>query len=84
MEPTILESCHSTWVFDAQRMEFCRILRDVKVGGRCVTTQWRPYFELVEDAATFTVHLDPSGVRQLTSHRHTKHCDWCGNEAAVA
>ena len=29
MDVVILESCHSTWVFDLARMRFCRILRGI-------------------------------------------------------
>jgi len=84
MQPVILESCHSTWVFDPQRMEFCRILRHVVVGGTRVTTQWRRYYRLVEDSRTFAVELDPSGTRRLRCFHHAENCRECGGSTAVS
>jgi hypothetical protein len=30
MDTVIVESCHSTWVFDLTRMRFCRILKGIE------------------------------------------------------
>jgi hypothetical protein len=72
----ILESCHSTWIFDMDRNEFCRILKGVEAAGRLVTTEWRQYSDLVLDplTETFTVHLNTTHTRQIRSWRHTRDC----------
>jgi hypothetical protein len=82
-EPTIIESCHSTWIFDAERMRFRRILKDTEVGGQPVTTGWRPYYRLEADpgAETFTVYLNLVGSRVLRSWRHDADCTQCGQHA---
>jgi hypothetical protein len=76
----ILESCHSTWIFDTEHKQFCRILKGVEIGNRPVTTEWRPYSDLHLDPhrETFTVHLNATHTRQIQSWRHTRDCDQCG------
>jgi hypothetical protein len=37
-EPLTIESCHSTWIFDTDRMRFRRILKGTEVGGQPVVT----------------------------------------------
>jgi hypothetical protein len=83
MEATVLESCHSTWIFDAEHMRFRRILKDVRVAFRCVTTEWRPYSKLQFDplAQTFTVVLNDQGSRMIRCCRHTHNCTHCGKQA---
>jgi hypothetical protein len=78
-EPTVIESCHSTWVFDADRLRFRRIVKGAVVGGEPVATGWRPYYRLDTPAGseTFTVHLDLAGTRLLTSWRHGRDCTQC-------
>ncbi len=80
MKATTLESCHSTWIFDTGRMRFRRILHDIDVGHRSVSTAWRPYFELQADptAETFTVILNADRSRLIRSWRHTEDCVQCG------
>ncbi len=75
----ILESCHSTWTFDPERMRYRRILREVIPGSRPVSTQWRPYFglEIDADGESFTVVLNQEGTRLLRSRRHTAYCAQC-------
>ena len=79
MDVIILESCHSTWIFDREHEEFCRILKGVEVADRPVTTEW-PYWDLHVDpqTETFTVDLNAARTRQLRSWRHTRDCDQCG------
>ncbi len=81
-EPTmVLESCHSTWLFDETNMRFLRIVKDdSQVGG--VATTWQPYFELDldDDSESFVVWLNETGSRRLRSWRHRAHCDACGGE----
>lgn len=80
----ILESCHSTWLFDPENRRFCRILK-VEPAEPSVATDWRPYHRLVVNPGSdaFVVFLDPSGTRLLRSWRHTAHCDQCGGDATA-
>jgi hypothetical protein len=76
----ILESCHSTWIFDPSRMQFCRILKAIEVEDRAVPTEWRPYWglEMDPESEAFTVHLNQSRSRMIRSWRHTEDCAQCG------
>jgi hypothetical protein len=80
MKATVLESCHSTWIFDTDRKRFRRVLKDIEVGHHAVSTQWRNYFELQVDPAdeTFTVILLADHSRMIRSWRHTQDCVQCG------
>lgn len=77
---TVIESCNSTWVFDADRMRFRRILKGTEVGGEPVATGWRPYYQLEApaDSETFTVYLNFGGTRMIRSWRHAADCAQCG------
>jgi hypothetical protein len=83
MAPLVFESCHSTWVFDSERMRFRRILRGIEVHDHVVVTEWRPYFglETTEDSEAFTVLLNREGTRLIRSWRHTGDCRQCGGHA---
>jgi hypothetical protein len=85
MENLILESCHSTWVFDTDHLRFRRVLKGVTAGDRLVTTEWRDYALLEVDPFTeaFTVILNPEGTRMLRSWRHTHDCTQCGSSATT-
>jgi hypothetical protein len=78
--PLVFESCHSTWVFDSERMRFRRILKGIEVDDHRVATEWRSYYGLVvgEDSEAFTVLLNPEGTRMIRSWRHTRDCPECG------
>ncbi len=87
-EPTpdallVLESCHSTWHFDTERMRFRRVLKGLEFDARLSSTTWRPYYglELDPDSETFIVLLNPQGTRLLRSWRHVEHCSQCGGGA---
>lgn len=83
-EFVVLESCHSTWMFDPEHHRFCRVLKGPLVSSS-VATGWRPYHRLVlhPDSDAFVVFLDASGTRLLRSWRHTAHCDQCGGEVTA-
>jgi hypothetical protein len=85
MKTTIFESCHSTWIFDTERMRFRRILNEIEVGHRSVSTAWRPYFELQADPTSeaFTVVLNADRSRQIRSWRHTTDCSQCGGHVTA-
>lgn len=76
----VLESCHSTWIFDPRRLEFCRILKGVEVENRSVVTKWRRYWQvqLNPESEGFTVHLNAAGTRLIRSWRHATNCTQCG------
>ena len=83
--PLVLESCHSTWIFDATRMSFRRILKGLDLDAPSASTAWRPYFglELDDSSESFVVFLNPEGSRLLRSWRHVEHCPQCGGEATA-
>jgi hypothetical protein len=83
--PMVLESCHSTWVFDTERLRFRRILKGLDLDARHASTAWRPYFGLELDplSESFVVLLNPEGTRLLRSWRHVDHCPQCGGEATA-
>ena len=80
----VIESCHSTWLFDAVDRRFCRVLR-TSAETTSVTTDWRPYDRLVVEDGTdaFIVILDASGTRLLRSWRHVQHCRHCGGDVTA-
>ena len=83
--PLVLESCHSTWLFDTERMRFRRILKGLELDVHHASTAWRPYFGLELDpvSESFVVLLNPEGTRLLRSWRHVDHCPQCGGEATT-
>ncbi len=85
MEPFVLESCHSTWLFDTERMRFRRVLKGLDLDSPPAATGWRPYFGLDIDPTTesFVVLLNADGTRLLRSWRHVDHCAQCGGEATA-
>jgi hypothetical protein len=76
MEPLVLESCHSTWLFDTERMRFRRVLKGLE-DSRRATTDWRPYYGLDLDpvSESFVVLLNEDGTRLLASRR-ALHAVW--------
>ena len=83
MEPLVLESCHSTWLFDTERMRFRRVLKGLDLDSHPASTGWRPYYGLDIDpvSESFVVLLNGDGTRLLRSWRHVEHCSQCGGEA---
>ena len=83
--PLVLESCHSTWVFDTSQMRFRRILKGLDLDARDASTAWRPYYGLELDplSESFVVLLNPEGSRLLRSWRHVQHCPQCGGDATA-
>jgi hypothetical protein len=81
----VFESCHSTWVFDTERMRFRRILKGTLPGHQPVSTEWRPYFglETETEGESFAVLLNEDGTRLLRSWRHTTDCAQCGGQVTA-
>ena len=86
MDARIIESCHSTWLFDEERMRFRRILKGGGVGQGEVTTAWRAYHALEVDSSSesFVVVLNAEGTRLLRSWRHTEDCAQCRSQVTAA
>ena len=80
--PLVLESCHSTWLFDTEHMRFRRILKGLDLDARNASTAWRLYFGLELDplSESFVVLLNPEGTRLLRSWRHVDRCPQCGGD----
>jgi hypothetical protein len=85
MNLIILESCHSTWIFDSRRLRFCRILKGIEVHHRRVSTAWRTYWDLEVDAGggSFKVYLDEDRTRLIRSWRHAPDCAECGGHETM-
>jgi hypothetical protein len=85
MTPMIIESCHSSWIFDIERGRFRRVLKVADGGPRDVATPWSAYYglELDPNSESFVVLLNPEGTRLLSSWRHTGDCVQCGGHATA-
>ena len=76
-----IDSCHSRWVFDTERMRFRRILKGLGSAERMPITEWRRYFALHLDphSDSFVVMLNDTDTRMLRSWRHLDPvCLQCG------
>ena len=82
MESTVIESCHSTWIFDNDNARFRRVLKGIETSGGQASTAWRPFYGMEVDpgSESFVVLLNPEGTRLLRSWRHVDHCSQCGGE----
>jgi hypothetical protein len=80
--PLVLESCHSTWIFDRGQRRFRRILKDLDLDPVDATTEWRPYerLEVDEGSDSFVVVLNAAGTRRIRSWRHGEGCVQCAGQ----
>ena len=72
---SIVESCHSIWLFDNENHRFRRFLKGLRT-DRIVSTDWRSYDHLTFDARSdaFLVFLDGIGVyNSPTDYRAVHH-----------
>ncbi|MGO9196451.1 MAG: hypothetical protein ACLQK4_04905 [Acidimicrobiales bacterium] len=78
----VLDSCHSTWLFDVAGRRFRRALKGLDVDPSLAATDWRPYerLELSEGSEAFVVILNPAGTRRIRSWRHVDGCEQCEGE----
>ena len=78
----VLESCNSTWIFDAERGRFRRAPRGSAIDVPAPDSEWEDYFglELLTDSASFVVKLNEAGTRLLRAYRHADGCTACGEE----
>jgi hypothetical protein len=74
-----VDSCHSIWIFDTERMRFRRLPRGTNVDGITLESDWEPYYglEVSPDSGAFAVALDEARTRFLRSWRHTEPCSHC-------
>ena len=81
----VLDSCHSTWVFDVGARRFRRVLKGLDIDPAIAATDWRPYerLELAEGSEAFVVVLNSSGTRRIRSWRHVDGCGQCDGEQTV-
>jgi hypothetical protein len=77
----VLDSCHSTWLFDQASRRFARVLKSGEVHS-AIATAWRDYDHIVLESSSgaFLVFLDSSSTRLIRSWRHIAHCEHCGGE----
>jgi hypothetical protein len=66
-----IDSTHSIWLFDADRMRFRRVPKGTDPDAPSPDTEWEPYFALDIDAETgaFTVALNEERTRLLRAWR---------------
>jgi hypothetical protein len=66
-----IDSAHSVWVFDTDRMRFRRLPKGADPGAPSLERDWQQYFALVEDddSGAFTVALNEDRTRLLRSFR---------------
>jgi hypothetical protein len=81
----VLDSCHSTWVFDVSARRFRRVLKGLDIDPAIAATDWRSYerLELAEGSDAFVVVLNSSGTRRIRSWRHVDGCGQCDGEQTV-
>ena len=66
-----IDSTHSTWIFDTERMRFRRLPKGADPTTPSLESDWQPYFALDVDPATgaFTVALNEDRTRLLRAWR---------------
>ena len=77
----ILESCHSTWLFEPEHRRFRRVLKGLDLDATHGSTNWRDYHSLeLDESDGFVVLLNERGTRLIRSWRHTEHCSHCDGD----
>jgi hypothetical protein len=81
----IIESCNSTWLFDAPRMRFRRVPKGTAIDVPAPPEEWERYYslELEADSGAFIVTLNENGTRMLRSYQHTVPCPHCDANATA-
>ena len=75
-----IESCNSTWLFDAERSRFRRVPKGTSIDVPAPPEEWERYYslELDADSGAFVVTLNENGTRLLRSYQHKSPCPHCG------
>ena len=66
-----IESTHSTWVFDTERMRFRRVPRGAAPDAPSLDRDWQPYYalEIDDGSGAFTVALNAERTKLLRAWR---------------
>lgn len=66
-----IESTHSIWLFDVERMRFRRLPKDADPDAPALDSDWKRYYALEIDpgSGAFTVALNEERTRLLRSWR---------------
>ena len=65
-----IDTSHSIWLFDTERMRFRRMPRGADPTAPSFEGDWESYYALeVDDDGSFTVALNPERTRLLRSYR---------------
>src|SRR5207302_862238 len=74
-----VDSCHSTWLFDTERMRFRRVPIGISIDSPTSESDWEPYYglEIAPESGAFSVALNENQTRLLRSWRHTDPCPHC-------
>jgi hypothetical protein len=78
----VLESCHSIWIFEPERMRFRRVPRGTRLDMPSPESDWTPYYrlEVEPSSGAFAVALNESGTRVLRSWLHIEPCRHCSGD----
>ncbi len=85
-EVQVIESCNSTWLFDAPRMRFRRVPKGTSIDVPVPPEDWQRYYsiEFSDDASgAFVVSLNAAETRLLRSYRHRVPCPHCEADATT-
>jgi len=80
-----IDSCHSVWLFDTERMRFRRLPRGSAVDTPALANDWEPYSDLEIDlnSGSFSVVLNEERTRILRSWRHVDPCPHCSADSTA-
>ena len=80
-----IESCNSTWLFDAERQRFRRVPKGTSLDVPATPDEWQRYYslELEDESGAFVVTLNETGTRLLRSYRHQSPCPHCDANATA-
>ena len=81
----LIESCNSTWLFDAARMRFRRVPKGTSIEVPATADEWQLYYglEVEAESGAFIVTLNESGSRLLRSYQHGTPCRHCDANATA-
>ena len=69
-----IESTHSIWLFDEERMVYCRLPKGVDTSSLPPERDWQPYFGIeLERSGAFTVALNPDRTKMMRAWREPAH-----------
>jgi hypothetical protein len=82
----VIESCNSTWLFDAPRMRFRRVPKGTSIDVPVPPEDWQRYYSLElhdDNSGAFVVALNEAETRLLRSYRHSVPCPHCDAHATT-